>query len=391
MSQRIYKFLRDIDINWTPNPATGSAAVFLWGPRQVGKTTLLRQRFPEAKTYDLLDTALSAELSIRPRVLREEVLALRPAVVVVDEVQKAPALLEEVHWLLENTATRFVLCGSSARKLGRKARSLLGVRAVEFRLLPLTSHEIPGLDLQRLFTHGGLPAHYLVDEPAPLLRSYVNSYIKEEIIDGSVTRDVPAFARFLQMVGLTHGQQLNYANIARETGVSASTVRSYFQILDDTLLGFTLEPWRKAGNRRLVQTAKHYLFDVGVANALHPEATAVAEGTELYGRAFEHFLLNEVRAYLAYRRLDRPLSFWRTSSGFEVDLIVGQMELALEFKASRTVRESDLRGLRVLLEDQPARRSIVVSREEVPRTTDDGIEILPWPLFCEMLWGGEFA
>ncbi len=388
MGQRNVILLRDIELRWTPNPVTGSAAAFLWGPRQVGKTTLLRQRFPEARTYDLLDTALSAELSVRPRRLREEILALRPAVVVIDEVQKVPALLEEVHWLLENTPTRFVLCGSSARKLRRKARNLLGGRAVEFHLLPLTSHEIPDLDLPRLLSHGGLPAHYLVDDPAPLLRSYVNSYIKEEIIDESVTRSVPAFARFLQIVGLTHGQQLNYANIARETGVSASTVRSYFQILDDTLLGFALEPWRKARKRRLVETAKYYLFDIGVANALHPEAAVVAEGTDLFGRAFEHFLLNEVRAYLAYRRLDRPLSFWRTSSGFEVDLIVGQMEAALEFKASRTVRESDLKGMRALLDEQRPRRAIVVSREDTPRRTDDGIEILPWPGFCEMLWGG---
>ena len=388
MTQRISKFKRDLEFVWTPNPVTGSAAAFLWGPRQTGKTTLLHQRFPEARYFDLLDTSLTAELSVRPRVLREEVLGVRPEIVIVDEIQKVPALLEEVHWLLENSSTRFVLCGSSARKLRRKARNLLGGRAVEFHLLPLTSHEVPGLDLQRLFSHGGLPIHYLVDDPAPLLRSYVNSYIKEEIIDESVTRNIPAFARFLQVVGLTHGQQLNHANIARETGVSASTVRSYFQILDDTLLGFTLEPWRKARKRRLVETAKYYLFDIGIAHALHPEATGLTEGSDLFGRAFEHFLLNEVRAYLAYRRLNQPLTFWRTSSGFEVDLVIGDLDVALEFKASRRVRDVDLKGLRALLEEQRPRCALLVSREEVPRKTEDGIEILPWPMFCEMLWGG---
>lgn len=388
MSQRFYKFERLLDLPWSPNPLTGSAAAFLWGPRQSGKTTLLHQRFPEARFYDLLDTSLSAELSVTPRLLREQILAARPPVVVVDEVQKVPALLEEVHWLLENTATRFVLCGSSARALRRRARNLLGGRAVEHHLLPLTSREIPDLDLERYFHHGGLPAHYLVDDPEPRLKAYVNAYIREEIIDESATRNVPAFARFLQVVALTHAQQINYANIARESGVSPGTVRSYFQILDDTLLGYTLDPWRKAARRRLVETAKYYLFDVGVARALHPEAPAVAEGSDQYGRAYEHFLLNEVRAYLAYRRDARPLAFWRTHAGHEVDLIVGDLEAAIEFKSGRQVRDADFRGLRALAEDQRVRRRLIVARTDDPRTTDDGIEILPWRHFCARLWDG---
>ncbi len=328
-------------------------------------------------------------MSLHPKRLREEVLAARPEIVVIDEVQKVPQILDEVHWLLENTATRVVLCGSSARKLRRKARNLLGGRAIEFHLFPLTSHEVPDIDLLKVLRHGALPAHYLVADPGPLLKAYVNAYIKEEIIDESATRNIPAFSRFLQVVGLTHGQQLNYANVARETGVSANTVRSYFQILEDTLLGFTLEPWRKTKKRRLVETAKFWLFDVGVANYLHPEVRTVSEGTDIFGRAFEHFLLNEVRAYLSYRQRDLPLSFWRTSSGFEVDLIVGDRDLALEFKASQEVRGSDLKGLRALLEEMKVRRSIIVSREERARKTEDGIEILPWREFCRLLWAGE--
>lgn len=391
MSHPPANFQRLLDLPWSLNPIMGSAAAFLWGPRQSGKTTLLHQRFPAARFYDLLDTTLSAELSVTPKLLREQILAARPPVVVVDEIQKVPALLEEVHWLLENTATRFVLCGSSARTLRRRARNLLGGRAVEHHLLPLTSREIPDLDLDRYLHHGGLPVHYLVDEPSPRLKAYVNAYIREEIIDESATRNVPAFARFLQVVALTHAQQLNYANIARETGVSPSTVRNYFQILDDTLLGYTLEPWRKSSRRRLVETAKYYLFDVGVARALHPEATVVAEGSDLYGRAFEHFLLNEVRAYLAYNRDDRPLTFWRTHSGYEVDLIVGDLEAAIEIKSGRQVRAADFRGLRALKEEHRVGRAIIVARTDEPRTTDDGIEILPWQLFCAQLWDGAMA
>lgn len=386
MSHALSKYKRSIALSWVPNPQTGSAAFFLWGPRQTGKSTLLRERFPEARFYDLLDSELSAELSVRPRLLREQVLGEQPAIVVVDEVQQVPILLQEIHWLLENTGTRFALCGSSARKLRRESRNLLGGRAIDYHLLPLTSHEIGEVDLLRLLAHGALPAHYLVDEPRPLLKAYVNNYIKQEIIDESATRNVPAFSRFLQIVGLGHGQQINFANVARETGVSAATVRSYYQILEDTLLGFTLEPWRRRQKRRLVGTAKFYLFDVGVANQLHPEATAAGEGTDLFGRAFEHFILNELRAYIAYRRLDHGLCFWRTSSGFEVDFIVGEMELAIECKAAREIRGDDLRGLRALKEEHSPRRSLLVSRDPAHRKTDDGIEMLPWREFCAALW-----
>lgn len=388
MTSTISKFKRTLELSWTLNPISGSAAVFLWGARQTGKTTFLHDHYPDARFYDLLDTTLSAELSVRPQILREEVLAERPSIVVIDEVQHVPPLIEEVHWLLENTATRFILCGSSARKLRRRSRNLLGGRAIDYRLLPLTTHEIGSVDLDRVLQYGALPVHYLVDDPSPLLKAYVHNYIKAEIIDESATRNIPAFSRFLQIAGFCHGQQLNYANVARETGVSASTVRNYFQILEDTLLGFTLEPWRRRKRRRLAETAKFYLFDVGIANQLHPEAQRIAEGSDRYGRAFEHFIINEVRAYLSYRRLDHPVSYWRTSSGFEVDLIVGDMDLAIECKSNREIRTTDLKGLRALNEETALRRKIVVCRLEKPRTTDDGIELMPWRSFCRELWDG---
>jgi predicted AAA+ superfamily ATPase len=391
MVSPIPKFKRGLELSWTPNPITGSAAVFLWGARQTGKTTFLHDRYPEARFYDLLDTALSAELSVAPRIFREEVLAERPGLVVIDEIQHVATLLEEVHWLLENTAIRFILCGSSARKLRRRSRNLLGGRAVDFHLMPLTTREIGDVDLSRILQHGAIPVHYLADDPTPLLKAYVNNYIKAEIIDESATRNVPAFSRFLEIVGLCHGQQINYANFARETGVSASTVRNYFQILEDTLLGFNLEPWRRRKKRRLVETAKFYLFDIGVANQLHPEARIVAAGSDRFGRAFEHFILNEVRAYLEYRQLDRPISYWRTSSGFEVDLIIGNMDLAVECKSTREIRTVDLKGLRALKEENTPQRAILVSQVGGPRMTDDGIEILPWREFCQELWDGRMV
>lgn len=387
MSQRLSPIQRALEIALSENPLTGSGAAFLWGPRQTGKTTLLRQRFPEAAYFDLLDSDLSAELAIRPHILRERVIAAGAGSIIVDEIQKIPALLDEIHWLLENRPVRCILCGSSARKLKRGARDLLGGRAVENYLHPLTTGELPDMDLRRLLNHGGLPAHYLARDPALQLRAYVNNYIKEEIIDESLARNVPSFARFLEAVSLTHGALLNYANMARESGVSASTVRNYYQILEDTLLGFQLPPWRRAGKRRLCETAKFYLFDVGVANALRPESPAIVEGSDLFGRAFEHFIINEVRAFLAYRHRAHSVSFWKTSSGFEVDLVIGQALLAVECKASLRVRGEDLKGLRAFKEEHGARRAVVVSREPEPRTTDDGIEIIPWRLFCSLLWG----
>jgi predicted AAA+ superfamily ATPase len=378
-----------LKLPWSPNPLTGSAAAFLWGARQTGKTTYLHDRYPSARFFDLLDTTVTAELSLRPHLLREQVLAETPETVVVDEVQKVPNLLEEVHWLLENTATRFILCGSSARKLRHRSHNLLGGRAVDFHLLPLTTSEIGQVDLPKALRHGLLPPHYLAADPSGLLQAYVSNYIKAEIIDESVTRNIPAFARFMQVIGLSHGEQINYTGVARESGVSASTVRNYFQILEDTLLGFTLEPWRQKRKRRLVETAKFYVFDGGVANQLHPESSTIAEGSDRFGRAFEHFVINEVRAYLAYNRLDDPMAFWRTSSGFEVDLIVGDMDLAIECKSTREIRAADFKGMRALGEEHAPRRRIVVSRVESPRRTEDGIEILPWNEFCRELWGGD--
>ncbi len=390
MRKPISEFRRKLRLSFSPNPLKGSAASFLWGPRQTGKTTLLKKQFPSALHYDLLDTELSSELTVRPKQLREEVLASRKTVIIIDEIQKVPALIDEVHWLLEHTDKSFVLCGSSARKLRRGGKNLLGGRGREFHLYPLTTAEIPDFDLQKFLNHGGLPVHYLVKDPKPLLKAYVNTYIKEEIIDESVTRNIPAFSRFLQVAALTHGQQLNYANIARECGVSTSTVRNYYAILDDTLLGFELAPWRKTKKRRLVETSKYFIFDIGVAHYLAPEIEQVMPGSDVYGRAFEHFLINEIRAYQAYSDIDVPLAYWRTSSGFEVDLILGNMELVLEFKAGSQFSPSWLKNLRALRDEFSPRRMAVVSRITTRRRTEDGIDILPWQEFCRALWSGEF-
>lgn len=365
-------------------------AAFLWGPRKVGKTTLLHHQFPTARFYDLLNTELKTRLLVRPALLREEVLAAKAKLVVVDEVQKVPALLDEVHWCLENTPTKFILCGSSARKLRRGAANLLGGRAWRYELFPLTSHELGTYDLERILNHGLIPQHYAEDKPERSLRSYVLDYLEQEIHAEALTRNIPAFAQFLEAVTATHGQLINYATVARDCGVSAKTVREYYQILEDTLLGHTLEPWRKRKKRRLIETAKFYLFDPGIVRALGG-MRRTQPGSGEFGRAFEHFLIEEVRAYLSYTEQYLPLSFWRTSTGLEVDLIIGDLALAMECKATTQADERHTKGLRALLDDQRVKHAIVVSLDPVPRQLPGRITVYPWQVFCQKLWAGDFA
>lgn len=362
-------------------------AAFLWGPRKTGKTTLLHQQFREAKFYDLLNSELRTQLTLNPERLRHEVIANNFPYVIIDEIQRVPALLDEVHWCIENIRSQFILCGSSARKLKHGASNLLGGRAWRFELFPLTTKELKDPDLLRILNHGLIPRHYLDEKPERSLRSYVLDYIHEEIHTEALTRNIPAFAKFLDAVALTHGSLINYANIARDCGVSPKTVREYYQILEDTLLGHTLEPWRKSKSRRLIETAKFYLFDVGVKRALSG-MPIIQKGTAEFGNAFEHFLIEEIRAYLSYTEKFLPLSYWRTSTGLEVDLILGDLDLAIEFKATENVKLTHMKGLKALIEDQPVKKAILVCLEKEVRKQEN-ILILPWENFCERLWSGE--
>jgi predicted AAA+ superfamily ATPase len=307
----------------------------------------------------------------------------------IDEVQKVPALLDEVHWLIENTSLSFILTGSSARKLRRGHANLLAGRAWRRHMLPLSIQEVDAIDLERTMTTGLLPPHFLSNHPEEDLRAYVADYLKEEIAAEALTQNIPAFAEFLRVAALTSSELLNYTNVARETGVSAKVVRTYFDILEDTYLGFRVRPWQKARRRRLIETEKFYLFDVGVANHL-ARRTPKTGGAE-FGKAFEHYVLMEMRAYQSYRQPDLDLRFWRTAAGHEVDLIAGDLDLAIEVKGGARVHDADLRGLRALAEDRRVRRRVVVCLETEPRRLADGIDVLPWRLFLDRLWGGDLG
>lgn len=365
----------------------GSESAFFWGPRQSGKSTLLKQTFPHSPYYDLLLSDEFGRLNRNPSLLREELLAKPPtAPIIIDEVQKIPQLLDEIQWLIVNKKFQFILCGSSARKLKRGSGNLLGGRALRYELFPLVSQEIPQFDLLRALNNGCLPRHYLSDRPGALCRSYVGDYLKEEIAAEALTRNVPAFARFLEAAAFSNGEIVNFVNIARECGVSSPTVKEYFQILVDTLLARFVPSFQKKPKRRVIQSPKFFLFDVGVANTLLKRQTITAGG-EMFGRAFEQFIFQEISAHSHYSGLEYTISYWRTASGFEVDFILGDRDVALEVKGVPEVRSQHLRGMKAFQEEYKPKKAIIVSLDVRPRAVGD-ITILPWKKFLADLWSG---
>jgi uncharacterized protein len=362
-------------------------SAFLWGPRKVGKTYWIRHHLAQAPVIDLLKTDEFADYSSHPALLRER-FQDHTGLIVIDEVQKIPALLDEVHWLIENRQLAFLLTGSSARKLRRGHANLLGGRAWKRHMTPLSWHEAEGFDLENVMTSGLLPSHFLSPNPIEDLRAYIADYLKEEIAAEALTQNIPAFSNFLRVAALTNSELLNYTNVGRETGVSPKVVRTYFQILEDTYLGFRIPPWTRSRNRRMIETEKFYLFDVGVANYLCRRSPRL--GSPEFGKSFEHFILMELMAYQAYRQPEMEIRFWRTSTNQEVDFILNDKEVALEIKGSPRVHDGDLKGLKALLEDGAVKRTLVVCLETQKRKPPSGIEIYPWKIFLEELWGGQF-
>jgi len=377
-------------------PSHPKESFFLWGPRQSGKSTLLKTLYPSATWYDLLQTDVYLRLLKEPNLLRQDLLYLakqqKHGIVVIDEVQKIPALLDEVHWLIENTPFIFVLCGSSARKLRRGHANLLGGRALRFELMGLTAGELEDqFDLVKMLNQGYLPRHYLTSSFAPRLRAYIGDYLKEEIAAEALVRSIPAFSNFLNAASLSDGELVNFTTIARDCGISAPAVKEYFQILVDTMLGHFLEAYRKRPKRRVIGSPKFYFSDVGVVNNLAKRGH-LEPGSELFGKAFENWIFHELNAYRAYRDMTYDLSYWRLASGIEVDFIIGDMLVAIEAKGSSKITSDHMKGLREIKKDQPKlKKRIIVCLEKTPRLTEDGIEILPYKVFVKKLWAGELV
>lgn len=366
-------------------------SAFLWGARKTGKSTYLKTHFSDSIVFDFLKTDFYFKISKNPALLRELILAkdktLLKYPIILDEVQKVPQVLDEVHWLIENEGLRFILCGSSARKLKRGQANLLGGRAWRYEMFPLVTAEINNFNLLRALNQGLIPAHYLQnsEEAKMSLTAYVQDYLKEEVFAEGLTRNVSAFSRFFDALGYAHGELTNYADIARDCGIDSKTVKEYYQILIDTLMAIRIEPFKKRQSRQVITKAvKYYLFDVGIAGYLCRRNLTEEKGSE-FGKAFEHFLLMEIVAYRSYKKHNFCINFWRTKYGLEVDFIIGDGEMAIEVKGTNNVDVRDLKGLNAFMETYSPKKSIVVCNEKEKRIHGK-IEIMPWREFLYELW-----
>ena len=378
MINRIYQLNKELE-----------DSIFLFGARQTGKSTALRQQFPREIYIDLLNSEVRNRLERRPSLLYEMLKdKAEGTIVIIDEIPEVPILLNEVHRLISEKNLRFVLCGSSARKLKRKGTNTLGGRAYPVFFHPLVSAELPDLDIDRAVNYGMIPSHYLAKNPERRLSAYIDVYLKEEIKEESLVRNLLAFQRFLEVAAISNGEILNNRNIAQECGVNASTVSSYFDILEDTLVGYRIPAYTKVVQRRLVQAPRFYFFDVGVANYLMHRSRLV-RGTPEYGHAFEHLVIQELIAYMHYTHQDERISYWRTYAGTEVDVIIGDARIAIEIKSVEEVLPKHLKGLKSFGEEHPNCRRIIVSHDIIPRRIGD-IECIPVKDFFRRLWDHEF-
>ena len=365
-------------------------SIFLFGARQTGKSTILRRQFPDAIYIDLLNTDMKSRLSRRPALLYEMLHdKASGTLVIIDEIPEVPELLNEVHRLISERSLKFILCGSSARKLKRKGRNTLGGRALPVYLYPFVSAEIPDFDIDRAVNYGMIPSHYLAGNPLRRLAAYIEVYLKEEIKEEALVRNLGSFQRFLEVAALTNGEMINNNNIAQDCGVSATTVSSYFDILEDTLIGYRIPAFRKVMKRRLVGTPRFYYFDVGVANhLLHRKE--LTRGTTEYGHAFEHLMVQELYAYLHYRHAEEELTYWRTYTGIEVDAVIGDARVAIEIKSVEEVMPKHLKGLKAFGEEHPQSRLIIVSLDPINRRIGE-VECIYVLDFFKMLWEERLA
>ncbi len=363
-------------------------SIFLWGARQTGKSTLLQLLFPNTRYIDLLKSDEFERYNRRASLLREELSLLQEnELIIIDEIQKIPELLDEVQWLMTNKNHRFILSGSSARKLRRSGVNLLGGRAIRKHLYPFVSAEIPDFDLIKACNNGMMPRHYLVDDAGKRIHAYVGDYLQQEIKAEALTRNLKTFSRFMEIAALSNGEVVNYNNIASECGVSAPTVKEYFSILEETLIGYTIPAFTKNVKRRVIQSPKFYYFDVGIVNFLL-RRRSLLPGSAEFGHAFEHLIMQELIAYIGYSESQHSLSYWRTTSGYEVDAVIGNANVAIEIKSTEEVHSHHTRGLKAFSEEFPNSRLIIVSMDNYPRRMNE-IDVIPAQHFLKMLWNGE--
>ena len=370
-------------------PLLAMKSFFLFGPRATGKTTLIRQQLAQKATViDLLDSRYFLKLSGAPHELESLIAAAPAEIIVIDEIQRIPELLNEIHRLIEARNLTFLLTGSSARKLRKGQANLLAGRVWDAKMFPLIHREIPAFKLDRYLQYGGLPAVYLSDYPEEELNAYVNLYLKEEIMAEGLIRRLPPFSRFLKTIALANGEMINFTKLANDCQVPPSTVTEYVGLLEDTLVGFLLPAWTESIKRKAIRTGKFYFFDPGVTHML-TGTEKLDRNSNLYGKSFEQFICMELRAYLSYRRNKIPLTYWRSKNGYEVDFLLGT-RTAIEVKASQKVSKNDFKGLKYLNEEGVFQNLLMVSQDPVSTYTGN-ILAIPWQKFLSDLWQDKFV
>lgn len=358
---------------------------FLLGPRGVGKSWFVENTYKKALLFDLLDSDIYTKLLTSPRRLSEYIPSSFRQWVIIDEIQKIPALLDEVHRLIEKRKLKFILTGSSARKLKAKNVNLLAGRAFTEYMYPLTAEELKrDFSLKKSLSYGHLPMAYQTKNPKKFLSGYIHTYLKEEVQQESLTRNLPAFSRFLEAASFSQGSVLNITNIARECSVHRKVVESYFSILKDTLLSYELKPFLRKSKRKLVHSPKFYFFDAGVFQALRPKGP-LDPLPERAGIALETLVLQEITAHNSYKGLGYEIFYWRTQNHKnEVDFILyGEKGLtAIEVKLSPKIRQQDYKGLLEFLKDYPQTTALLLYTGKQSYTFND-IHVLPVEKFLK--------
>ncbi len=367
-------------------PLNGSQSVFLFGPRGTGKSYWLRNNLPSATYIDLLDTNIRFDLEANPNKLKNYLSKNKDEWIVIDEVQKVPSILDEVHRLIELEKRRFILTGSSARKLKREGVNLLAGRAHTYKIYPLTAIELgENFDITKSLQYGHLPKIYddITMDSKKYLESYIKSYLKEEVQQESLVRNIGAFSRFLEVASFSQGAVLNISAIARDTAIKANTIANYFDLLEDMLIAYRVPVFTKRAKRRLIAHPKFYYFDAGIYYHLRPRSI-LDTVPELEGAGLETLVLQDMLAINEYDSLGYKFFYWRTTHGTEVDFVLlnEQKLIAIEIKHSRKIHSKDLQGLRSFKEDYPEAQLLALYLGENQQLIDD-IEVLPTSSFLK--------
>jgi predicted AAA+ superfamily ATPase len=365
----------------------GQESFFLWGAKQTGKNTLLKACFPDALWFDLALTVDYMRLNKNQTLIRDSVSANPKQLVILDEMQRIPELMDEVHWLIENNGTRFIFCSSNPHKIVNAEHTLLKDIKIQYNLYPLTSAEIPDFKLLQALNNGLLPEYYDSLNVKRKYAVYINDYLHDITTLGTKIKKPQFFNRFLEMAAQYNGETVNNSAIAAELGVIPLNVKEYYQILEDTLMGRFLPAFQKKPKRKIFLSPKFYFFDIGLVNALCNHER-IEYGGIRFEQSLKHFIYQELHAHSHYSGQNYPIFYWCTTTHLEVDFVLGNPTVAIAVKGTNTTNEQPLKALTSFSEEYRIKKQILITNDPYPRQSDK-VQILPWKTFLQQLWNGD--